>query len=170
MKKIVRRLSYHIKLVDYLEVEKMSDPSKNGKSEELLITAEEEETTTDNPDQIFWNEETEEWDVLDVKEAPQHSLLVWHLVPEQVKMYLIPNSVASKYREFLDQAHSKLINAHDMNDGLRFLNAAISEEKGFETDGFEKYEGIFVKYERNISQDPIVGVVITSVYSSGFIL
>lgn len=51
-----------------------------------------------------------------------HTLLVWERNPEGIDVYLIPDDVAKKYRDFLDAAHGKLIGSDEENDGMKFLN------------------------------------------------
>jgi hypothetical protein len=104
-----------------------------------------------------------------MKELISYHLLIWQLVPEEVKLYMIPSHIGEEYTSYLEQAHGKLINGNEMNPGLQFLNTALSEEKGFAEAGFEKYEGIFVEYEAD-TKEPISHNRITRVYLSGFIL
>lgn len=95
------------------------------------------------------------------------TLLVWEEVPENTRMFLIPDEVAQKHRDFLDEAHNCLINQDEMNDGLRFLNTALSNETPEK--GFEEYQGIFKEYEVKLGS-PLRDQNITAVYFSGFVL
>lgn len=101
------------------------------------------------------------------------TLLVWEEVPEDTKMYLIPDDVAKKYRYFLDEAHGRFINHDEENDGMRFLNNALSTEstddEGWSDEGFDQYRGIFRDYEVKLGS-PITQENISHVYLSGFIL
>jgi len=103
------------------------------------------------------------------------TLLIWEMVPEYHELYLIPNDVADKYRDFLNQAHNHFINSDKMNDGMNFLNAALSEtasDNGLE-EPWIQYTGVFTKFKQD-TKHPIhlmnADALITSVYLSGFIL
>lgn len=100
-----------------------------------------------------------------------YTLLVWEENPEAIKMYLIPNDVITdQYRAFLQQAHNRMINSDEMNDGMKFLNHALCPTKDtFDDDGFEQYVGVFSSYIVN-NNNPITDKVITAVYLSGFCL
>ncbi len=98
-------------------------------------------------------------------------LLIWEENPEQIKFYLLPEEEANKHREYLDQAHDKMINSDDMNDGMRFLNTALaSHEAEVAEEGFEDYLGVWAKHQYKHTANPITGVNITKVYKSGFCL
>lgn len=96
-----------------------------------------------------------------------HTLLVWERNPEGIDVYLIPDDVAKKYRHFLDEAHGRLIGSDEDNDGMKFLNQALSVEVW--EDGFEQYKGVLVNYKVKFGS-PIVGAHITAVYSCGFMM
>lgn len=104
------------------------------------------------------------------------TLLIWEVVPEATELYLIPNDVADKYRNFLNQAHNRMINSDNMNDGMNFLNAALCEsasDNGLE-EPWIQHTGVFAKYKQDFKQHPIhimnADSLITSVYLSGFVL
>jgi hypothetical protein len=114
-----------------------------------------------------------------------HTLLVWEIVPEDTKLYLIPNEVADKYRTFLDAAQNKFANADEENEGLRFLANALSndsiEEKpstnplikgktGWDDGDFNQYRGVLREYKVEDISTPIRDACITDVYVSGFVL
>lgn len=60
-----------------------------------------------------------------------YTLLVWQEIPEDTKTYLIPNEAidSNGFWDLMKTAHDKVINGDEMNDGLRFLNAALLDEK-----------------------------------------
>lgn len=101
------------------------------------------------------------------------TLLIYLEIPELTRMFLIPNEVAKEYRGFLDEAHNHFINSgDDMNDGMRFLNNALSTALTVEEwdDGeFNAYRGILCQYEVKTGS-PILDTHITAVYHSGFIM
>lgn len=99
-----------------------------------------------------------------------YTLLVWEEVPEETKMYLIPNEVAIKYEGFLRSAHGHLINTvdDDQYPGLKFLNTALSDNEWSDT-GFEQYRGLLKDYKVDMT-NPILDKTITAVFHSGFIL
>lgn len=68
-----------------------------------------------------------------------HTLLIWQEVPENTRLFLIPNEVADKFREYLTEAQNRLINSDVMNNGMRFLNTALYEFDA--EDGFEEHLG-----------------------------
>lgn len=94
-----------------------------------------------------------------------YTLLIWEQVPDDTFLYLIPNNLADQYRHFLVEAHQHLINSSEMNDGMKFLNTALSKENPEE--GFEKYQGVLLHYK---TQERIEDKHITHVYLSGFVL
>lgn len=105
------------------------------------------------------------------------TLIVWASLPDTIDTYLVPNDVlVAEHREFLRQAHGKYINStqdlrHEdiSNDGLAFLNAALSPKKEYVSEDEGMYQWACYLYEYKIAS-PIEDVVITHVYSSGFIL
>jgi hypothetical protein len=101
-----------------------------------------------------------------------YTLLVWENVPEKCDMYTIPNDEAEKFRQYLTLAHNKLLNYDDNNDGLSFLNVALSDQSVEECEGWTEcniaqYAGIWKKYKVEPTS-PLKDVVITHVYRSGF--
>lgn len=104
-----------------------------------------------------------------------HTLLIWEMVPEETRMYLIPNVVLTEeHIAFLNEAQGHMISGTDAtdNNGLQFLNQALSDEEW--VDGFEQYRGLFRKYEvptdENNRLPALVNQTITRVYFAGFIL
>lgn len=103
-------------------------------------------------------------------------LLVWEEVPDDTRLYFIPQEEANKYENYLREAHNCFINVDDMNDGLRFLNVALANPvHGVSEPGFEQYLGIWHNYDRytratNEGASPITNHTITAVYVSGFYL
>lgn len=100
----------------------------------------------------------------------KYVLLVWEEVPEKTVLFLLPQDKAKEWEKFLVEAHNKLINADDMNDGLRFLNTAIASEDGTAEDGFEEYLGVLSQYKWEDNNKPILDKDIVAVYVSGFVL
>lgn len=96
-----------------------------------------------------------------------HTLLIWEMIPEETRLYLIPDEVAEKYTKYLKEAHNHLINRDKMNDGLRFLNTALGTEDPEK--GFEDSVGVFAAYKVD-KQYALTDQHITAVYHSGFIL
>ena len=98
-----------------------------------------------------------------------YTLLVWEEVPEDTKMYLIPNEVANKYRHWFEEAHGRYINRDENNDGMDFLNYALSKDKWAEGYPMEEHAGVLADYQVKMGS-PIVDTHITSVYHSDFCL
>lgn len=96
------------------------------------------------------------------------TLIIWEEIPENTKLFLIPNEVADKHREYLTQCQNKYINSNDMNEGLSFLNYALAKE-GDVDDTKSPYAGLFASYEVKLNQ-PLTNQHITHVYHTGFIL
>lgn len=85
------------------------------------------------------------------------TLLIWEIIPEDNKLFLIPNHIANQYRQHFNQAQNKFSMWNgDRNKGLEFLTEAVSDD------------GIFHQYLVS-KEKPIVGNI-TSVYLSGFVL
>lgn len=131
-----------------------------------------------------------------------HTLLIWELVPEDTHFYLIPNEEVDKDNRLslMKQAHYHYINQSERNDGLDFLNAALTPEEHINNDDYfddgttfmqdpnvskrslvkvkthepapKEWRCIFAKYK--ISEDdmanPIENAHITRAFLSGFIL
>jgi hypothetical protein len=97
-------------------------------------------------------------------QSVQCTLLIWEIIPEETKLFLIPNHVADQYVQLLDQAHNKFVNFGALNPGLEFLNYAVLKEKGVDN---KNARGVFANYE--VDKDmPLKNVLITRVYLSGF--
>jgi hypothetical protein len=102
----------------------------------------------------------------------QYTLLIWQTLPESTDLYLIPNDKLSEEQfKYLHEAQNKMINADDMNDGLRFLNTALAEN--YAEEGFDKYKGCLREYKWEDNSEAITDrpwIVITNVFLSGFVL
>lgn len=99
-----------------------------------------------------------------------NTLIIWENVPESLTLYIIPNEIADKYRNFLEQAHGTYINSGKENEGTNFVNNAIAEGKYEEYEGSnEDYHGLFASYKVN-GEAPVAGVDINYVYYTGFLL
>lgn len=98
-----------------------------------------------------------------------YTLLIWEENPDTIKLFLLPEEESKKHREYLDEAHDRMINSDYMNDGMRFLNTALSKEECIDS-GFEQYRGIWVQYQVKDTASPILDTNITKVYKSGYIL
>lgn len=103
-------------------------------------------------------------------------LLVWEEIPDDMRLYLIPQEEADKHEKYLKQAHNRFINSDDMNDGMRFLDTVLAkQEDDVPESGFEQYLGIWCNYNwyaraTNKHTSPITNHTITAVYVSGFYL
>lgn len=100
------------------------------------------------------------------------TLLIWEEIPEETKLYVIPNEVADKFKHYLAKAQGNFINGRDWetNEGLKFLNTALSEEDDSVPEpGFEEHKGIFAQYKTRI-HTPLTEQHITAVYHTGFLL
>lgn len=102
-----------------------------------------------------------------------YTLLTYFCIPEEERLYLIPNdAITSDMRGWLTEAQNRFINSDDSNDGMKFLNTALSTEGAEE--GFEEHLGIFanckVFNDHALTPTTMDGGVITYVYLSGFAL
>lgn len=98
-----------------------------------------------------------------------YTLIIWQLIPEDCKLYLVPNELISpEHAQLIAEANGKLINADDDCDGLLFLNAAFSEEQFDEDLQFHEQCGVYVDLE--VDALSIKNVKITSVCLAGFVL
>jgi hypothetical protein len=98
------------------------------------------------------------------------SLLIWETVPEKTDLYLIPNHIATQYRNLLEMAHGKFINSDEMNEGMEFLNAALCSKEEYVDEEQKQYACIFHPYLWGNAHPIGDGVHITHVYLTGFIL
>lgn len=104
----------------------------------------------------------------DIK-ATLHSLLVYNEVPENVSFYVIPNSVITeRQRHWLHQAHNKLVNNDEMNDGMEFLCAALQENESYVAEGWKEFAGIYHQYK--LANECPFKLPINRVYYSGFVM
>ncbi len=59
-----------------------------------------------------------------------NTLLIWEEVPEATRLFLIPNDIITlEQNKFLREAHGKFVNNDPMNDGMDFLNAAVTKRE-----------------------------------------
>jgi hypothetical protein len=112
------------------------------------------------------------------KTTGKTTLLIWEEVPENTKLYLIPNEIVEKYKEHLDQAHGHMINEEgwDENPGLKVLSAALmGDDEGEVDEGFEEFRGVFTEYLAHDTSagepiKPLTDVNVTAIYFSGFMM
>lgn len=98
-----------------------------------------------------------------------YTLVVWQNIPEETKLYLIPDEeISPKQRKLLEDAHEKIINCNPNCEGLDFVNAAFSEEEYPKDLPFANNAGCFASYETPPSH--IKDVLITSVCMTGFLM
>lgn len=90
-----------------------------------------------------------------------HTLLLWHEFPENVHLYLLPNEVADKYRETLEQAQGKYANTRGENSATSTLINLIYPIGAAEKSEWQQYQ---------LLEDVIKDVCITYVYTSGMAL
>lgn len=94
-------------------------------------------------------------------------LIVWVELPERVKFYVVPEEVAKPHVNLLKLAHGKYLNCDDSNEGLEFLNIALSEKR--EHCNGEAHACLFSEYERDDEFGPI-DETISLVIHSGFVI
>jgi hypothetical protein len=98
-----------------------------------------------------------------------YTLIIWQEIPENCKLYLVPNElITPEHAQLIAEANGKIINADDDCDGLLFLNAAISEVQFDEDLQFHEQCGLYVNLE--VDALSIKNVKITSVCLTGFLL
>lgn len=103
----------------------------------------------------------------------QFTLLIWESRPEEVATYLVPNDVITpRMREWMREAHGRMINVDDENDGMSFLNAALSPKEEYVDEGKWKDVACIFHAYKVVNEGPIEGndgsISITHVYQSGF--
>lgn len=98
----------------------------------------------------------------------RYALLIWEMMPEETRLYLIPEMEAEVYEDYLRQANGRFINADEMNDGMKFLNTALMESTEECEEGFEQWQGFFLPYR--VESDEPIKQDIYAVYLSGFVL
>jgi len=98
----------------------------------------------------------------------RHTLVIWQNIPEETKLYLIPDDeISTEQRKLLKEANGKFINSDPCCEGLDFVNAAFSEDE-FEDHPFADQACCFASYET--SSNRIKDVLITSVCVTGIFL
>jgi len=66
-----------------------------------------------------------------------YTLLIWEMVPEETYLYLIPNDQISEEQwALMKQANRKLMNCNDLNEGMTFLNTALTPEEHINDDSY----------------------------------
>lgn len=86
------------------------------------------------------------------KKAPNlktgNTLIIWEEIPEKTTLFVVPNEqIDSRQAALLREASNKFINADDENDGMIFLNNALSSEAQYcIPDGDPADHCIFAKY------------------------
>lgn len=103
------------------------------------------------------------------------TLVIYEELPESQRIFLLPDDVYEKYRNYLDETHGRYVNLHDTNPGMEFLMFAVAKKIEYVNDGNWKPIGcIFTKYEIEQAQGvPITvpaGNVIQRVILTGFVL
>lgn len=98
-----------------------------------------------------------------------HTLIIWQFLPEETKLYLIPDElITEEHAKLIKEANGKLINASDDCDGLNFLNAAFSQDTLPSDVPFAKEALLYEEFETN--PDRIANVLISSVCVTGIVL
>lgn len=86
---------------------------------------------------------------------PKYTLLIYEIVPEETKLFLLPSEVATAHETTLKAAQNKFGNTRDQVPESLVLDDLAAGE-------FKQYQ---VPLE-----NPILGKTIIAVYTSGFIL
>lgn len=103
-----------------------------------------------------------------------YTLLIWENVPEDTKLYVVPNDeITDEQRRYLNEADGKIIGYADMCKGLEFLNAALcSKEEWCADEAPKEWRCIWANKlvaERGQAYGDR-GISITRVYVSGMAL
>lgn len=104
-----------------------------------------------------------------------HTLITYNMInaDESCALYLVPNErITDEMRGWLNEAHNKLINCDESNDGMCFLSAAICANKeDVDPDGgFADCAGIFHEYKLNMTKPWVnTDLGIDHIYVSGFV-
>lgn len=110
------------------------------------------------------------------------TLLIWELVPEEVKFYLLPQEVVDLHQGLLDMCNNKYINHVDtpdaLTDELMLINWAVTSEEyveeAWQTEGITERElslgAQWLQYEYTDLPNLPEDTVINKVYRMGFLL
>jgi hypothetical protein len=110
------------------------------------------------------------------------TLLIWELVPEEVKFFLLPQDVVDLHQGLLDMCNNKYINHVDvpnaLTDELLLINWAVTPEEYVEqarqqeniTERELSLGAQWLKYEYTDLPNLPEDTVITKVYRMGFLL
>jgi|WetSurMetagenome_2_1015567.scaffolds.fasta_scaffold1443765_1 hypothetical protein len=97
------------------------------------------------------------------------TLLIWEEVPEDTKLFLIPNEdLPEQYREVFTAAQDKFINSDDDVDATNQICCMLGKPEHSDPRHLA-VAGTLCCYQLDKSE-PIVGKVITHVYYTGFML
>jgi hypothetical protein len=103
----------------------------------------------------------------------KYTLLIYSEVPEDTKFYLIPDSeINDEQRALLNEAHGRMVNSDEMNDGMRFLNDALCpEEHSCDEETPKHWHCVFAQYRvEEVAGAPFTGKEISCVVHSGMIM
>jgi len=89
-------------------------------------------------------------------------LLIWEEVPERLRFYLIEDPTPEQTK-MLELANGMLINSDDENEGMAYLNVALSSP---EYSNGESHAGIWMNNE---VETPVQGPI-ARMYHSGFMM
>lgn len=96
-------------------------------------------------------------------------LVIYELVPEDTKFYLVPEEVYAKVAKDIDHLHDKMINGDEFEPQMDTLMHVVAKEEHVET--VTPYTALFVPYELELENGkPIDATNITKVVHTGILL
>jgi hypothetical protein len=102
-----------------------------------------------------------------------HTLITYQMVnaDEPCALYLVPNEhISDQMRVWLNEAHNKLINCDECNDGMSFLSAATCPKMEDVDSKWADYACAFHQFKLNMAKPWLnVDFSIDHVYMSGFV-
>lgn len=107
-----------------------------------------------------------------------YTCLIWEEVPENTKLYLIPNDqLDDGDHAILTVAQGNFINAinqtPEQNEALTCVANALCEKEEFLDEEHlkgTKWAMRFVSFKKDITNSPITGVLVDRIYHCGFLL
>lgn len=107
------------------------------------------------------------------KTPETYTLLIWEEVPEDTKLYLIPNERVGGHRILLNMSQNHMINGGDVEEhvaaSINGIQALISPTREFIPEENLKLACLWSEFKVDRAK-PIANKVITHVYFTGFLL
>jgi regulator of PEP synthase PpsR (kinase-PPPase family) len=99
------------------------------------------------------------------------TILIYSLIPEDQIFFIIPDEeLLPEWNEMLAQSNGKIVNIHELNDGMRNLMAATSSKEEYcDKEVDKKYHCCLAKFKFELASDsPEITGPFSRVFVSGF--